>query len=223
MLEIWPNARYYIHGGVGFEPYTAQFAKMFPSPDFKYFEVYNASEGYFAVQDRADERGMLLLTNNDIYYEFISLDELANDQPQTLTLQDVEIGHNYAIVITTSSGLWRYMPGDTIVFTCLHPFRIKVSGRTKHFINVFGEEVMVGNTDMALAETTRMLPAIVSDYTVAPIFLDGMHKGGHLWVIEFEKLPNDISAYAQLLDENLQLINSDYAAKREADLSLQAP
>ena len=220
MQEVWPNAKYYMHGGVGFDPYIDQFKEFFPDPTFKYFEVYNASEGYFAVQDRQDEKGMLLLLNNDIYYEFITMEELTSKNPQTTPLEDVTIDTNYAIVISSSAGLWRYMPGDTVKFTSVHPYRIKVSGRTKHFINVFGEEVMVGNTDKALAETLTALPAVVSEYTVAPIFMKQSEKGGHLWLIEFEKEPDNITAFEILLDDNLKKINSDYAAKRFKDMAL---
>jgi hypothetical protein len=220
MQEVWPNVRYYMHGGVGFDPYVDQFKEFFPDPSFKYFEVYNASEGYFAVQDRKDEKGMLLLLNNDIYYEFITMEELTSENPQTIPLSDVRTDTNYAIVISSSSGLWRYMPGDTVRFTSTRPYRIKVSGRTKHFINVFGEEVMVGNTDKALAETLKSLPAIVSEYTVAPIFMNTNEKGGHLWLIEFEKEPDNLNAFEILLDDNLKKINSDYAAKRHKDMAL---
>ena len=218
--QVWPNVRYYFHGGVGFEPYVDQFKAFFPDPDFRYFEVYNASEGYFAIQDRSNEAGMLLLLDNDIFYEFVSMEELTNDNPQAVTLDDVELDTHYAMVISTSAGLWRYMIGDTIQFTSRDPYRIKVSGRTKHFINVFGEEVMVGNADKALAETIKLLPAVVKDYTVAPIFMSQGSKGRHQWLIEFEKAPDDLSAFELLLDDNLKKINSDYAAKRYKDMAL---
>lgn len=220
MLEVWPNVKYYMHGGVGFDPYVDQFKEFFPDQSFKYFEVYNASEGYFAVQDKQGEKGMLLLLNNDIYYEFISMEELTNQNPQVTPLSEVVMDKNYAIVISSSAGLWRYMPGDTVSFTSIQPYRIIVSGRTKHFINVFGEEVMVGNTDKALAETLIALPAVVSEYTVAPIFMNQHKKGGHLWLIEFEKEPDNIAAFEILLDDNLKKINSDYAAKRYKDMAL---
>jgi len=218
--EVWPNVRYYMHGGVGFDPYIDQFKEFIPDPTFSYFEVYNASEGYFAVQDRNDEKGMLLLLNNDIYYEFITMEELTHENPKTIPLAEVKPNTNYAIVVSSSAGLWRYMPGDTVSFTSIKPYRIKVSGRTKHFINVFGEEVMVGNTDKALAETLNALPAIVAEYTVAPIFMNQHNKGGHLWLIEFEKEPDNITAFEILLDDNLKKINSDYAAKRYKDMAL---
>ncbi len=221
MHEVWPNVRYYFHGGVGFDPYIDQFKAFLPDPKFKYFEVYNASEGYFAIQDRSHQKGMLLLLSNDVYYEFITMEELTNDHPKTIPLEDVQLDTNYAIVISSSAGLWRYMPGDTVAFTSISPYRIKISGRTKHFINVFGEEVMVGNTDKALAETIEALPARIADYTVAPIFMNQGSKGGHQWLIEFEKLPDNLEAFELLLDDNLQKINSDYAAKRYKDMALQ--
>lgn len=220
MHEVWPNVRYYLHGGVGFGPYVDQFKEFFPDPSFKYLEVYNASEGYFAVQDRADEKGMLLMVDNDIFYEFISMEELTNENPEAISIEDVEVNKNYAIVVTTSGGLWRYMPGDTIKFTSINPYRIKVSGRTKHFINVFGEEVMVGNTEKALSETINALPAIIKDYTVAPIFMNQNSKGGHQWLIEFEKEPDDLLAFELLLDDTMKKVNSDYAAKRYKDIAL---
>lgn len=220
MLEVWPDVKYYFHGGVGFAPYVDQFAKYFPDPKFRYFEVYNASEGYFAVQDRTGEPGMLLFVDNDIYYEFIPIDQLSDEHPESLPIAEVKIGQHYAIVISTSAGLWRYMPGDTVTFTSLAPYRILVSGRTKHFINVFGEEVMVGNTDRALAETISILPAKVSDYTVAPVYMAAGSKGGHQWLIEFEEEPADLDGFAKLLDDNLKQINSDYAAKRYKDMAL---
>lgn len=220
MHEVWPNVRYYMHGGVGFDPYIDQFKEFFPDPKFRYFEAYNASEGYFGVQDRSNERGMLLLLDNDVFYEFISMEELANDNPEAISLADVGVDTNYAIVISSSAGLWRYMLGDTVIFLSTDPYRMVVSGRTKHFINVFGEEVMVGNTEKALSETIKALPAIVSDYTVAPIFMNQGSKGGHQWLIEFEKAPDNLAAFEILLDDNMKKINSDYAAKRYKDMAL---
>jgi len=221
MLEVWPGAKYYMHGGVGFDPYRNQFKELFPSKDFQYYEIYNASEGYFSVSDFHGSDGMLLLTNNNIYYEFLPVSDLYNDNPKTLTLEEVELYTNYAIVITTASGLCRYKLGDTVCFTSKSPYRIRVTGRTKQYINVFGEEVMVANTDKALAMTCEMLPAVVSEYTVAPVFLGKGNKGGHQWVIEFEKKPDSIEAFEILLDNNLKKINSDYEAKRTKDIALQ--
>lgn len=220
MEEVWPSARYYLHGGVGFDPYREQFKEYFPTVDFRYYEVYNASEGYFASSNHYDQDGMLLLTNNDIYYEFLEMSDAENTYAESVPLADVEIGKNYVVVISTSAGLWRYKPGDTVQFLSKNPYKIKVSGRTKHHINVFGEEVMVGNTDAALAATIKEMHAVVAEYTVGPIFLDAS-KGGHNWVIEFEEAPEDVQRFGQILDTNLQKINSDYAAKRHKDLALK--
>ncbi len=214
MLEVWPNIRYYMHGGVGFEPYRAQFEELFPSSTFKYYEVYNASEGYFAVQDSVNSEGMLLLLNNEIYYEFVSLSELSKSSPNTLLLEDVEADKNYAIVVTSSSGLWRYLIGDTIKFTSMNPYRIKVTGRTQQFINVFGEEVMVSNTDKALAMTLDKMSINVNEYSVAPVFITLKQRGRHHWVIEFTDEPKDVELFARTLDNNLRKVNSDYDAKR---------
>ncbi|MGB4959090.1 MAG: GH3 auxin-responsive promoter family protein [Saprospiraceae bacterium] len=218
--EVWPNVKTYFHGGVGFDPYVQQFKNFLPGDDFEYYEAYNASEGYFAVQDRVNTKGMLLLLDNAIYYEFIPLADMHDHQPETVTLGDVKIGEDYCIVISTSSGLWRYMPGDIVRFTDVHPYRITVSGRTKQYINVFGEEVMVHNTDQALRNVCDTYGGVIADYTVAPVFMDGITKGGHEWLIEFEQMPNDIQVFAQQLDEQLRSINSDYDAKRHKDMAL---
>ena len=220
ILEVWPNAKTYLHGGVGFKPYTKQFEAFLPKNDFDYYEVYNASEGYIAIQDSPLSEGMLLLLNNGIYYEFIPSEEWDKAYPETIGLDEVEIGKNYAIVISTASGLWRYKIGDTVSFTSKNPYRINVTGRTQHFINVFGEEVMVGNTDQAIAMTCNVVPAIVKEYTVAPVHLNRYSKGGHIWLIEFEKEPEDIIKFESLLDKHLRAINSDYDAKRYKDIAL---
>ncbi len=218
--EIWPNAKTYFHGGVGFDPYVEQFKKFLPSPDMEYYEVYNASEGYFAVQDRKNEKGMLLLIDNSIFYEFIPAEYSDTDNPPVLTLKDVELEKDYCIVISTSSGLWRYMPGDLVRFVTLKPYRIMVSGRTKHFINVFGEEVMVHNTDEALKMTCDKISASISEYTVAPVYMENSTKGGHEWLIEFEKKPEHLADFEKMLDDNLRSLNSDYDAKRYKDMAL---
>ncbi len=221
MLEVWPDFQVYIHGGVSFTPYRKQFEAFFPSPKVQYLEIYNASEGYFGIQDRLDEEGLLLLVNNGIYYEFIPMDQWDKEDPETLPLSQVKLGGHYALVISTNGGLWRYTPGDTVQFTSLHPYRIKVTGRTKQFVNTFGEEVIVDNTDEALAMTCRELDTIVSEYTVAPVYFSSTGKGGHQWLVEFEKLPTDINRFSQLLDQNLQQVNSDYEAKRYKDMALK--
>jgi hypothetical protein len=222
MQELWPDAKLYMHGGVGFAPYRKQFKKYFPDPSFDYMEVYNASEGYIGLQDNWDEEGMLLMVDNGIYYEFIPLDQYeAGTDIKTLTLDEVDIQTTYVLVMTTTAGLWRYVPGDTIQFTSLHPYRIKVAGRTAQFINVFGEELMIDNTDQALAESCAIANCTVSDYTVAPIFMKDSLQGGHHWLIEFDQAPQDINAFAQLLDDRLRKNNSDYDAKRYNDLALK--
>ena len=220
ILEIWPNLEVYFHGGVSFDPYKEQYKKLFPKFDFKYYEIYNASEGFFALQDRNDSNELLLMLDYGIFYEFIPMDTFGKDNQKVIPLSEVEIGKNYALVITTNSGLWRYLIGDTIRFTSINPFRIKVTGRTKHHINVFGEELMVENTDSALAKTCAILNCEILDYTVAPIFMEGKEKGAHEWIIEFKKLPENIDDFTELLDKNLQQVNSDYEAKRFNNMTL---
>ena len=220
ILEIWPNLEVYFHGGVSFEPYKDQYKNLFPKNDFKYYEIYNASEGFFALQDRNDSNELLLMLDYGIFYEFIPMDTFGKENQKVIPLSDVEINKNYALVITTNSGLWRYLIGDTIRFTSLNPFRIKVTGRTKHHINVFGEEIMVENTDLALAKTCAALNCEIKDYTVAPIFMEGKEKGAHEWIIEFKKLPENITNFTEVLDKNLQHLNSDYEAKRLNNMTL---
>ncbi len=221
ILEIWPNAKVYFHGGVGFDPYRKQFKSYLPAKDFDFFEVFNASEGYFGFQDLPGNEDMLLLFGNGIYYEFISTEDSQHENPEVLQLKDVELGKNYELVISTVAGLWRYRLGDTIRFSSLNPYRFKVTGRTKQFINVFGEEVMIGDTEKALAEVCLNLNVDVKDYTVAPIFMEKEKKGGHEWVIEFVKEPDDIDLFQKMLDNSLQQINSDYQAKRFNDMALE--
>lgn len=219
--EVWPNFEVFVHGAVSFVPYREPFKKYFPSESTKYMETYNASEGYFGVQYRLGEDDMLLLLDNGVYYEFLPMSEWESDQPKTVLLKDVELDKNYALIITTNSGLYRYKIGDTVSFTSLHPYKIKITGRVKQFINVFGEEVMVSNTDEALAETCKKYNAVVKEYSVAPIFLETSSKGGHEWVVEFEQEPKDIDLFARELDLALQKVNSDYEAKRFKSLALE--
>lgn len=220
MLEVWPNFECYIHGGVNIEPYREQFAQLLPSEKVKYIEVYNASEGYFATKLNLEDDDMLLLLNNGVYYEFIPMDQWNEENPKAITLDQVEPDKNYALLVSTNAGLWRYLIGDTIMFTSTSPYKIKITGRTKQFVNAFGEEVMVSNTDKAIAQACTEMNAIVSEYTVAPIYFQNSGKGGHEWLVEFEKEPLDLKAFNSLLDLKLQMINSDYEAKRYKNMAL---
>jgi hypothetical protein len=220
ILEVWPEFQFYIHGGVSFTPYRSQFEELLPSDQVSYQEIYNASEGYFGIQNDLKERDMLLLLANGVYYEFIPMEEWESDAPKTVNLADVEIGKSYAIVISTNAGLWRYTPGDTIQFTSTNPYKFKIIGRTKQYINTFGEEVIVENTDQAVTYACQQTGAVVQDYTAAPIYMnDG--KGGHEWLVEFNKLPDNLAAFTEHLDQRLQQVNSDYEAKRYKDMALE--
>jgi hypothetical protein len=224
ILDVWPNLEVYIHGGVSFAPYKETFKKLIPKDDFNYWEIYNASEGYFATQCEYGAEDMLLLLNNGVYYEFLPESEWFSSHPRAIPLSEVVAGKHYAPVITTNAGLWRYIPGDTVMFTSIKPYKIIITGRTKQFVNAFGEEVMVSNTDKALAEACALVGAQVSEYTVAPIFFNHKNKrskGGHEWLIEFEKEPPDLETFNTLLDNNLQKINSDYEAKRFKNMAME--
>ncbi len=220
LLEVWPNLEVYFHGGVSFEPYREQYQKLLPKSDFKYYEIYNASEGFFAIQDLNDSSDLLLMLDYGIFYEFIPMDTFGTPNQKIIRLADVELFKNYAIVITTNSGLWRYLIGDTVRFTSLNPYRIRVSGRTKHHINVFGEELMVENTDQAIAKACQLTQTEVVDYTVAPIFMEGKEKGAHEWMIEFKQNPSDLAQFQKIVDDTLQSLNSDYEAKRHNNMTL---
>ncbi|MBD0723988.1 hypothetical protein B6A10_02220 [Flavobacterium sp. L1I52] len=220
LFEIWPNLEVYFHGGVSFNPYREQYQNLLPKKEFKYYEIYNASEGFFAIQDLNNSSDLLLMLDYGIFYEFISMDTFGTPNQKVIRLADVELNKNYAVVITTNSGLFRYLVGDTVRFTSLKPFRIRVSGRTKHHINVFGEELMVENTDMALAKACSLTQSEIKDYTVAPVFMQGKEKGAHEWMIEFKKKPADIAVFQKALDETLQTLNSDYEAKRYNNMTL---
>ena len=222
MLEVWPNLEVYFHGGVSFDPYREQYKKILPNADFKYYEIYNASEGFFAIQDLNNSNDLLLMLDYGIFYEFIPMDIFGTSNEAAIRLSDVQLNKNYAVVITTNSGLWRYLIGDTVRFTSINPYRIRVTGRTKHHINVFGEELMVENTDMAIAKACQFTQSEVVDYTVAPIFMEGKEKGAHEWIIEFRKDPENIDAFTKILDENIQLLNSDYEAKRYNNMTLNS-
>jgi len=223
LLEIWPNLELYFHGAVNFTPYREQFKKLIPNDDMYYLETYNASEGFFGIQDREEPGDMLLMLDYGIWYEFLPLENVNDENPDTLTLDEVELGKNYALIISTNAGLWRYMIGDTVRFTCLDPYRIQITGRTKHFINAFGEEIIIDNAERALQEACRQTEAIIRDYTAAPIYFTDSKCGGHEWIIEFEKKPLEFERFTDLLDETLRKVNSDYDAKRFKDMALHRP
>ncbi|MGO3708105.1 MAG: GH3 auxin-responsive promoter family protein [Mesonia hippocampi] len=223
LLEIWPDLEVYFHGGVNFEPYAKQYKKIIPSEKFRYYEIYNASEGFFAVQDQNNSSELLLLLDYGIFYEFIPMDTYDTPQEKIIPLNEVEIGKNYALIITTNAGLWRYKIGDTVRFTNTSPYRIKITGRTKHHINVFGEELIIENAENALKNTCNELACEIIDYTVAPIFMEGKEKGAHEWIIEFKKSPTDPLKFTQCLDTHLQKLNSDYEAKRYNNTTLNSP
>ena len=219
--EVWPNLEVFFHGGVNFTPYRKQYEQIITSPQMHYMETYNASEGFFGIQDDPNDEAMLLLLDYDIFYEFIPMDEIEHENPTVIPLESVEIGKNYAMVITTSCGLWRYLIGDTIIFTSKKPYKFIISGRTKHFINAFGEELIVDNAERGLAYACQETGAEVLEYTAAPVFMDNKAKCKHQWLIEFSKEPDDLERFAQLLDKKLQEINSDYEAKRYKNITLQ--
>lgn len=223
ILDVWPNLEVFVHGAVSFSPYRQLFKELIPSPDMRYMETYNASEGFFGIQDQTNSEELLLMLDYGIFYEFIPMENIDQEQPDTLTLEEVALGKNYALVISTNAGLWRYMIGDTVRFTSLNPFRIKISGRTKHFINAFGEELVVENADIAITKASKATGAIIADYTAGPIYVQNESKGAHEWIIEFEKEPSDMDYFAEILDVTLREINSDYDAKRYKNMALKAP
>jgi hypothetical protein len=222
MSEVWPHLELYIHGGVSFVPYREQMQKLI-GKNIHYLEMYNASEGFFAAQDKPGEDGMLLFTDHGIFMEFMPIEEYGKPNPQTIGLKDVEVGKNYALVISTNGGLWRYLIGDTVRFTTVNPYRIKVSGRVKHYMNAFGEEVIVDNTDRAIALASEITGSIVNDYTAAPLYFGENSNGAHEWLIEFEKEPASLNKFIEELDKALQSINSDYEAKRYKNIALRLP
>lgn len=223
LLEIWPNLELFMHGGVSFTPYREQFKQIIPSPNMNYLEAYNASEGFFALQDNPNSDDMLLMLDYGIFYEFIPVEDMALEKPRVLTVADVEVGKNYAMVISTNSGLWRYLIGDTITFTSKAPHKIKITGRTRHFINVFGEEVIVDNAENALKIACDRTGAQIREYTAAPIYMDRSQTGSHEWIIEFEVEPADLNTFTIELDSALCAINSDYEAKRYKSVTLKMP
>jgi hypothetical protein len=224
IIDVWPNLEAFFHGAVAFGPYKKLFEELIGDPSTTYMETYNASEGFFGIQDESDSNEMLLMLDYGIYYEFIPMDQFDEENPITVNLSEVELGKNYAIVISTNSGLWRYTIGDTVRFTSLSPYRIRISGRTKHYINTFGEEVIIENADKAISKASDVTGSIIDNYTAAPIYL-GLReqKGGHEWAVEFVKEPDDLERFSHVLDEELRDINSDYDAKRYRSMALKPP
>ena len=223
LFEIWPNLEVYFHGGVNFDPYIEQYNAILPKDNFRYYEIYNASEGFFAIQDRNANKELLLMLDYGIFYEFIPMDTYGSASQKVIPLEQVQVAKNYAIVITTNAGLWRYKIGDTVRFTSISPFRIKVTGRTKHHINVFGEELIIENAETALKQASKHTQCEILDYTAAPIFMEGREKGAHEWIIEFKTPPKDLSLFTKSLDSALIDVNSDYQAKRFNNITLNLP
>ena len=223
LLEVWPNLEFYFHGAVNFKPYREQFKKLIPSDDMYYLETYNASEGFFGIQDQPNSEEMLLMLDYGIYYEFLPMENIHQENPKTLRLDEVQLNKNYALIISTNAGLWRYMIGDTIKFTSLTPHRIQITGRTKHFINAFGEELIIDNAEKGLSKACQETGAIIRDYTACPIYFEGNDAGGHEWIIEFEKKPDNIERFTDVMDQTLREVNSDYDAKRFKDMALSRP
>lgn len=223
LLDVWPNLEVFFHGGISFTPYREQFKKLIDGDQMNYMETYNASEGFFGIQDDQKSDDMLLMLDYGIFYEFIPVDKINSGSYPVYTIGEVEKEVNYAIIISTNGGLWRYMMGDTVVFTCLDPYRFRISGRTKHYINVFGEEVIIENADKAIQSACKATGAVIAEYTAGPVFMNTSSKGSHEWIIEFEKEPVYINKFIEILDNALQSVNSDYEAKRYKDLNLVLP
>jgi len=220
---VWPNLEVFFHGAVAFAPYRNLFKSIIPSEQMNYWETYNASEGFFGIQDQKNSEDLLLMLDYGVFYEFIPMEEFDSEYPNTIGLSEVEIGKNYAMVISTNSGLWRYNIGDTIKFTSKSPFRIKISGRTKHFINAFGEEIIIENAEIAITHACERTGAVIDNYTAAPIYLEKDKRGGHEWIVEFRKNPDSLENFTLILDQTLRKVNSDYDAKRAQDLALILP
>ncbi len=219
--EVWPDLEVFFHGGVAFTPYRQQYEELIKNPNMHYVETYNASEGYFATQNDLNDHAMLLMIDYGIFYEFMPLEEVGKPNPKVVPLTDVELEKNYAVVISTTAGLWRYMIGDTVKFTSKNPYKIVITGRTKHFINAFGEELIVDNAEKGLEKACAETGAQITDYTAAPVFMDAHAKCRHQWLIEFAKMPDNLQRFATILDETLKEVNSDYEAKRQNNLALQ--
>ncbi len=223
ILEVWPNLELFVHGAVAFTPYRELFKKLIPSAGMRYLETYNATEGFFGIQDRPGSDDMLLMLDYGVFYEFIPMETFNDDEPKVIGLEEVEIGKNYALVISTNAGLWRYVIGDTVKFTTLAPYRIKISGRTKHFINAFGEEIVIENAEQAIAKACEATRATISNFTAGPQYFGETQKACHEWVIEFAEKPENLDTFKKVLDDTLRNVNSDYDAKRNNDLALKAP
>lgn len=223
ILEIWPNLELFIHGGVSFTPYREQFKSLIPKESMRYMEVYNASEGFFGIQDNPSTEDMLLMLDLGVFYEFIPLEQIHESNPEAIILSDIELHKNYAIVISTNSGLWRYIIGDTVMFTSKYPFKFKITGRIKHFMNAFGEEIIIENAERALQAACDKTKAKIREYTAAPIYMSEKSKGKHQWIIEFEQEPQSLEEFTNILDSSLKELNSDYEAKRYKNMTLDIP
>lgn len=223
LLDVWPNLEVFFHGGISFAPYREIYNKLIPGQQMHYMETYNASEGFFGIQDDPSDPGMLLMPDYGIFYEFVPAEKANTDSPSTLTIGEIETGKNYALVITTNGGLWRYLIGDTVTFSSLYPHKFRITGRTKHFINTFGEELIIDNAEKALESACKTTGAIITEYTAGPVYMSEKSRGSHEWIIEFEKDPPDLEQFILVLDETLKSVNSDYEAKRFKDLSLVKP
>ncbi|MFB0925701.1 MAG: GH3 auxin-responsive promoter family protein, partial [Vicingaceae bacterium] len=223
ILDIWPNLELFMHGGVNFSPYKEQFKKLAPGKQLNYYENYNATEGFFGLQDQSQVEEMLLMLDYGIFYEFIEKSEIEEESPNTITLDNVDLYKNYAVVISTNAGLWRYIIGDTIQFTSLNPFRFKVTGRIGQFINAFGEELIIENAERAFSKACVETESVIKEYTGAPQFFESKPAGNHQWLIEFEKEPENIKYFSEILDSELKRLNSDYEAKRFNSMVLDKP
>lgn len=223
LLEVWPNLELFVHGGINFSPYRVLYNKVIPSSKMKYVETYNASEGFFAIQSNLEDPALLLMLDYGIFYEFIPMDEFYSENPKAFHIGEVQTGINYALVVSTNGGLWRYIIGDTVMFTSINPLKIILTGRTRHFINAFGEEVIIDNADKALQNACKSTGAIIYEYTAAPVYMNDNSNGRHEWLIEFETEPDSLEKFSFILDETLKNINSDYEAKRYKDITLGAP
>ncbi len=223
LMEIWPNLEVFFHGGVNFNPYREQYKRLIPDGNMKYMETYNASEGFFGIQDISDNEELLLMLDYGIFYEFLPMDLINDEDPKAISLEDVEINKNYALVISTNGGLWRYVIGDTIIFTSLNPYRIKITGRIKNFINIVGEELIIDNAEKALATACQQTHSVVNEYSAGPVHFTDSDNAAHEWLIEFETPPDDLNYFTEVFDKALKSVNSDYEAKRHRNMVLRDP